>query len=65
MPTQEDDVMKDYIIPARPRLKDIANGSSKIERDFLFNWLTWIIMASKDARDIFEKADKTAYDAER
>ena len=62
MPTRQDDVMKDYIIPSRERLKDIANGSSKTERVFLFNWLTWIIMATKDCRDVFEKADKTAYD---
>ena len=62
LPTREDDVMKDYIIPARERLKDISNGSSKIERDFLFNWLTWVIMAAKDCRDVFEKADATAYD---
>lgn len=62
MPTREDDVMKQYVIPARQRLKDMLNGSSKIERDFLFNWLTWVIMASKDCRDLCEKADKTAYD---
>lgn len=62
MPTRQDNVMKEYIIPARERLKDIANGSSKIERDFLFNWLTWVDMAIKDCRDIFEKADATAYD---
>lgn len=62
MPTREDDVMKDYVIPARARLQDIASGSSKAERIYLFNWLTWVIMAAKDARDIVEKADKTAYD---
>jgi hypothetical protein len=62
MPTREDNVMKDYIIPARTRLIDMLNGSSKVERDFLFNWLTWIIMAAKDCRDLCEKADATAYD---
>lgn len=62
MPTSEDDVMKQYIIPARTRLKDMLNGSSKTERVYLFNWLTWIIMAAKDCRDLCEKADATAYD---
>mgnify|MGYP001375874675 CR=1 FL=1 len=62
MPTREDDVKKQYIIPARDRLKDIINGSSKVERDFLFNWLTWLIMEAKDCRDLIEKADTTAYD---
>lgn len=62
MPTREDDVMKDYIIPARERLKDMLNGSNETERIFLYNWLTWVIMAAKDCRDLCEKADKTAYD---
>ena len=65
MPTHEDDVTKEYIIPARERLKDMANGSSQTERDILFNWLTWIIMASKDCREIIENAEKTAYDTRK
>lgn len=65
MPTSEDDVMKDYIIPARDRIKDMLNGSSKIERTYLFNWLTWVIMAAKDCRNLCEKADTTAYDTRK
>src|SRR5262245_36617356 len=62
MPHMEDDVRKDFIIPSRERFKDIANGSSKVERDFLFNWLTWLNICIKDRIDLLEKSDKTAYD---
>jgi len=62
MPHMEDDVKKQYVIDTRERAKDIINGISKIERDFLYNWLTWLGMVMDDWTDLLEKADKTAYD---
>lgn len=62
MPTMEDDVKKDFIIPARDRAKDIVNGSSKIERDFLFNWITWLGLELADWKNIVANSDATAYD---
>jgi len=62
MPTSEDDVKKDHLMPTRDRFSDVMNGSSKVERDFLFNWMTWLEMLIKDRIALIEKADKTAYD---
>lgn len=62
MPHMEDDVKKQYVIETRERAKDIINGISKIERDFLYNWLTWLGMVMDDWTNLLEKADKTAYD---
>jgi hypothetical protein len=62
MAHMEDDIKKEHIIPTRERFKDIVNGSSKVERDFLFNWLTWLNQVIKDRIDIIDKSDETAYD---
>jgi hypothetical protein len=62
MAHMEDNIKKEHIIPTRERFKDIMNGSSKVERDFLFNWLTWLNQVVVDRIDLIEKSDKTAYD---
>ena len=62
MAHMEDNIKKEHVIPTRERFKDIMNGSSKVERDFLFNWLTWLNLVIVDRIDLIEKSDKTAYD---
>jgi hypothetical protein len=57
MPTTEDDVRRDYIIPTRQFRKDFIKGSKKIERTFLYNWIEWVQMALNDASQIIEAED--------
>lgn len=62
MPTISDDVKKDFIKPTKQRREDIINGSSKIERTYLYNWIEWLDMALRDTQQILDKSDVTAYD---
>lgn len=55
MPTREDHIKRDHIIPTRQYRKDIVAGSSQIEKDFLYNWLTWLNEATNDMLEIIEK----------
>jgi hypothetical protein len=58
MPTTEDNVRAEYIIPTRQFRKDFIKGSSKIERTYLYNWIEWVQMALGDAAEIIESVDK-------
>jgi hypothetical protein len=65
MPHMEDNIKVDHIAPTRNRFTDIMNGSTKTERDFLFNWLNWLNLVIKDRIDLIEKSDKTAHDTRK